>query len=339
MIKLPSKEEVLASSKSAQRKRRKRAPAEDEEGMTAVLYIGHIPHGFYEDQMRGYFSQFGDVVRLRLSRSKKTGGSRGYAFLEFKSIEDARIVADCMDNYFLGGKALVVKQLPSSKVHSRMWKGANKEFRKFDLRAHHAERVNRPKTAAAQAKANRRLLKKETKKREKLKALGIDYDFPGYAAALSTNDKKVSSKTSPPPSSSSSSSSRKAAASSKLSKKTAKKTKMDSSDEAVDDSDEETDRSPVKLKKAKKVVAKKKVSSNTSSEVDAAAKKKPSFEAQESPASDRKRKAATIDSGSDARGVSKKKEKGKKGPLSKPATTAATKTAKSSQVRRSARHK
>ena len=172
MIKLPSKEEVLASSKSAQRKRRKRAPAEDEEGMTAVLYIGHIPHGFYEDQMRGYFSQFGDVVRLRLSRSKKTGGSRGYAFIEFKSIEDARIVADCMDNYFLGGKALVVKQLPSSKVHSRMWKGANKEFRKFDLRAHHAERVNRPKTAAAQAKANRRLLKKETRKREKLKALG-----------------------------------------------------------------------------------------------------------------------------------------------------------------------
>ena len=36
-----------------------------------VLYIGHVPHGFYEDQMRAYFGQFGDVTRLRLSRNKK----------------------------------------------------------------------------------------------------------------------------------------------------------------------------------------------------------------------------------------------------------------------------
>ena len=36
-----------------------------------VMYIGHIPHGFYERQMRSYFSQFGKVTRLRLSRSKK----------------------------------------------------------------------------------------------------------------------------------------------------------------------------------------------------------------------------------------------------------------------------
>ena len=40
-----------------------------------VLYIGHVPHGFYEDQMRAYFGQFGDVTRLRLSRNKKTGRS------------------------------------------------------------------------------------------------------------------------------------------------------------------------------------------------------------------------------------------------------------------------
>jgi len=36
-----------------------------------VIYIGHIPHGFYEEQMRGFFSQFGIVTRVRLSRSKK----------------------------------------------------------------------------------------------------------------------------------------------------------------------------------------------------------------------------------------------------------------------------
>lgn len=36
-----------------------------------AIYLGHIPHGFYEKEMRGYFSQFGKVTRLRLFRSKK----------------------------------------------------------------------------------------------------------------------------------------------------------------------------------------------------------------------------------------------------------------------------
>jgi nucleolar protein 15 len=38
---------------------------------TGVVYLGRIPHGFYEDQMRAYFSQFGDISRLRLSRNKR----------------------------------------------------------------------------------------------------------------------------------------------------------------------------------------------------------------------------------------------------------------------------
>ena len=37
----------------------------------AVVYLGHIPHGFYEEQMKGFFSQFGTVTRLRLARNRK----------------------------------------------------------------------------------------------------------------------------------------------------------------------------------------------------------------------------------------------------------------------------
>jgi len=39
--------------------------------MSAVVYVGRIPHGFYEEQMRAYFSQFGVIKNLRLSRNKK----------------------------------------------------------------------------------------------------------------------------------------------------------------------------------------------------------------------------------------------------------------------------
>jgi len=36
-----------------------------------VVYLGRIAHGFYEEEIKGYFSQFGEVTRVRLSRSKK----------------------------------------------------------------------------------------------------------------------------------------------------------------------------------------------------------------------------------------------------------------------------
>ena len=36
-----------------------------------VVYIGHLPHGFYEEQMTGYFSQFGAVTKVRVARNRK----------------------------------------------------------------------------------------------------------------------------------------------------------------------------------------------------------------------------------------------------------------------------
>ena len=52
-----------------------------------VVFISKVPHGFFEDQMRSYFGQFGEVTRLRLSRNKKTGKSKHYAYVEFKHPE------------------------------------------------------------------------------------------------------------------------------------------------------------------------------------------------------------------------------------------------------------
>ncbi len=49
------------------------------QALTSVVFLGHVPHGFYEEQMQGFFSQFGAVEKLRLARSKKTTRSKGYA--------------------------------------------------------------------------------------------------------------------------------------------------------------------------------------------------------------------------------------------------------------------
>lgn len=36
-----------------------------------IVYVGHIPHGFYEEEMEEYFKQFGNVTRVRIVRSKR----------------------------------------------------------------------------------------------------------------------------------------------------------------------------------------------------------------------------------------------------------------------------
>ena len=47
--------------------------------------------------LAGFFDQFGLVTRLRVSRNKKTGKAKHYAFVEFQSPEVAAIAADAMD--------------------------------------------------------------------------------------------------------------------------------------------------------------------------------------------------------------------------------------------------
>lgn len=39
-----------------------------------VIYVAHLPVGLSEPELKSYFEQFGKVLRLRLSRSKKVWG-------------------------------------------------------------------------------------------------------------------------------------------------------------------------------------------------------------------------------------------------------------------------
>ena len=35
-----------------------------------IIYVGHLPKGFNERELKSFFNQFGDVTKLRVSRSK-----------------------------------------------------------------------------------------------------------------------------------------------------------------------------------------------------------------------------------------------------------------------------
>ncbi|KAK7464721.1 nucleolar protein [Stygiomarasmius scandens] len=162
----------------------KREPAQDR----GVIYLGRLPHGFYEDQLKAYFSQFGDVARLRVSRNKKTGRSKHYAFLEFDSSSVAQIVAETMDNYLLMGHILRCKVIPKDQVHPELWVGANRKWRAVPRDRVARVAQNKLRTEEEQAKASKRLIKRQNDKKRKLKEMGISYDFDavGYKKPVVT---------------------------------------------------------------------------------------------------------------------------------------------------------
>jgi len=158
------------------RKRLENAKKQLAEGR-GVIHIGRVPHGFYEDQMRGYFSQFGEVTRLRLSRNKKTGRSKHYAFVEFDSYKVAEIVADTMDNYLLHGHMLRCKVMPKDQIHPNLWIGANRKFRKIPHDRIARLEHNKERTTDQQKKAESRLLRRQKARASKLAKLGVSYDL------------------------------------------------------------------------------------------------------------------------------------------------------------------
>lgn len=147
-----------------------------------VIYVGHLPVGLFEPQLKSYFEQFGKVRRLRLSRSKKTGGSKGYAFIEYDCDEVAKIVAETMNNYLMGERLIQCHVIPPEKVHEKMFVGSRRQFKRPSLPA--VARYNKTRTAEEVEKMKGKLLRKESKLRKRLAAHGIEYDFPGFAAQV-----------------------------------------------------------------------------------------------------------------------------------------------------------
>ncbi len=170
-------------------RRSKVTPTPDDAG---VVYLGHIPHGFYEEEMRAFFAQFGAVTRLRLARNKRSGKSKHYAFIEFKHREVGEVVAKAMNNYLMFSKVLVAKLMAPADVHPETFKNADRPFKMADRLAVVRRTQNQARTPKQAAAREKGLVSRERKRRAKLEALGIEYEFGGYRAEAAKPGKRTS---------------------------------------------------------------------------------------------------------------------------------------------------
>lgn len=140
-----------------------------------VIYVGRIPHGLYEPQMREYFGQFGTITRIRISRNKRTGKSKHFGFIEFRSREVSKIVCEAMDNYLLFGHLLQVKMMEPSQVHEDLWEGANHKYHAVPWDLVNAQRSKRKHPREYWEQKQNEFDQEKQAKARRLQELGIIY--------------------------------------------------------------------------------------------------------------------------------------------------------------------
>jgi len=155
-----------------------------------VVYVGRLPVGFEENELRKFFEQFGNVTAVVLGRSAKTGGSRHYGFVEFERADVAQIAAAAMNNYYLDHRRLDVsmaddhvRDLHERHIPRRGARAGKKDVDSRPMRAasRHSDKVNqaledrisKSKTKEGSEAVKTRLIKAQARRAEKLKKAGI----------------------------------------------------------------------------------------------------------------------------------------------------------------------
>jgi len=100
------------------------------------LFVGNLSYQTMEKDLQDYFSQAGVVTSVNLMLDKMTGKSRGFAFIEFGSAEEANKAIEQFHNKEFQGRALTVNIARPREERPPRWTGNN--------RGNYEERRERP---------------------------------------------------------------------------------------------------------------------------------------------------------------------------------------------------
>jgi nucleolar protein 15 len=145
--------------------------------------VGHLPYGFFEKEMLKYFTQFGKVVNVRVARSSRTAKSKGYGWVQFKSLDVAAIACKTMHGYMLFRKKLDCKILtPQQVTAGKLFRNSRRRMLPSRRPAIHKAEVNEEVTKQRRDKMVKRNVVKRGRLQKELEQLGIEYELPPVEA-------------------------------------------------------------------------------------------------------------------------------------------------------------
>jgi RNA recognition motif-containing protein len=74
------------------------------------LYIGNLPFGTTEDDMRSFFEQFGTVVDVFIAKDRDTGRSRGFGFVTMGDAAQGNEAIEKTNGTQFDGRTLTVNE-------------------------------------------------------------------------------------------------------------------------------------------------------------------------------------------------------------------------------------
>ncbi|MBN2479479.1 MAG: RNA-binding protein [Parachlamydiales bacterium] len=74
------------------------------------LYVGNLPHSYKEDDVKELFSKYSSVESCKIITDRDTGRSKGFAFVEFGSREEAEAAIQELNGKDCDGRAIIVNE-------------------------------------------------------------------------------------------------------------------------------------------------------------------------------------------------------------------------------------
>ena len=76
--------------------------------MEAKLYVGNLPYNTVDGDLQALFSQAGTVASAQVIKDRESGRSKGFAFVEMSSSEEANAAINMFNGKDFNGRPLTV---------------------------------------------------------------------------------------------------------------------------------------------------------------------------------------------------------------------------------------
>ena len=86
--------------------------------MGRKLYVGNFPYEVGETELQELFARAGTVETVKVMRDMATGRSRGFAFVEMSTDEEAQKAIADLNAHEMGGRGLTVNEARPKPAYS-----------------------------------------------------------------------------------------------------------------------------------------------------------------------------------------------------------------------------
>jgi cold-inducible RNA-binding protein len=87
--------------------------------MSNKIYVGNLSYTTEEHHLENEFAKFGNVISCKLITDRDTGRSKGFAFVEMESAEDAQEAIEKMNGADVDGRNLRVNEAKPQERRDR----------------------------------------------------------------------------------------------------------------------------------------------------------------------------------------------------------------------------